>query len=177
MSHGHHLHFIGVYLTGVHLMGVYLINVHLTGVYLIPSSGGNTLFSAKCGSRHFPSKFGAGFPASQAYIRAHHPPKPAIPAPYPCVFGGGWQLNFSGLFTPRIIFRAKKRISPRQRDRRAPHGRTSHGRHRRVLYRRVYVSKSKKAIGKTSRSPTLPNGDRASGHPNCAPNLQHFSSR
>src|SRR5208282_3264213 len=36
--------------------------------------------------------------------------------------------------------------------RRVPHGRTPH---RRVLYGRVYVSKSKKALGKTSRSPAL----------------------
>src|SRR2546421_6635409 len=55
----------------------------------IPSSGGSTPFSVKCGSGHFPPKFGAGFPASQAYIRAYHPPKPATPLPYLYVFGGG----------------------------------------------------------------------------------------
>lgn len=32
---------------------------------------------------HFLPKFGAGFPASQVYIRAHHPPKPVTPPAVP----------------------------------------------------------------------------------------------
>jgi hypothetical protein len=65
--------------------------------------------------------------------RAPHERASHGPAPYGCV--------------PH-----RRALHGRATHRRVPHGCTPH---RRVLYERVYVSKSKKALGKTSRSPTL----------------------
>jgi hypothetical protein len=51
-----------------------------------------------------------------------------------------------------IIHHSREMPYGRAIHKRVPHGRTPP---RRVLYGRVYVSKFKKALGKTSRSPTL----------------------